>query len=221
MIRFEPTRNWSTIEWGKRAMMPIKMMSEIPFPIPRSVICSPSHIMNIVPAVRNRTVLIVKANPWISKGTIGCPSSVRLVSRTLTPHPCRAATTTVPYRVSWFSFFRPSSPSFESFWKYGTTAPRSWRMIEELMYGMIPSAKIAAFLNAPPTNRSYSPNSVLAAWLASARARRGASTPGSVTWAPIRTTIRSAAVNISRVRSSCIFRTLRMLSAILAIRLRS
>ena len=27
------------------------MISEIPFPMPRSVICSPSHMMNVVPAV--------------------------------------------------------------------------------------------------------------------------------------------------------------------------
>ena len=31
--------------------MPAKMMSEIPLPMPRSVICSPSHIRNDVPVV--------------------------------------------------------------------------------------------------------------------------------------------------------------------------
>ncbi len=41
MIRFWLTRNWSTIECGKRAMMPMKMISEMPLPMPRSVICSP------------------------------------------------------------------------------------------------------------------------------------------------------------------------------------
>ena len=29
--------------------MPAKMMSEMPLPTPRSVICSPSHIRNMVP----------------------------------------------------------------------------------------------------------------------------------------------------------------------------
>jgi hypothetical protein len=33
-------------------MIPIIMIREIPFPIPLSVIFSPSHIMNMVPAVR-------------------------------------------------------------------------------------------------------------------------------------------------------------------------
>ena len=34
---------------GSSAMMPTKMMSEMPLPMPRAVICSPSHIRNIVP----------------------------------------------------------------------------------------------------------------------------------------------------------------------------
>ena len=37
---------------GRRAMIPIMMMREIPFPIPRSVMRSPSHITNIVPPRR-------------------------------------------------------------------------------------------------------------------------------------------------------------------------
>ena len=32
-------------------MMPMKMMSEIPLPMPCSVICSPSHMTSVVPAV--------------------------------------------------------------------------------------------------------------------------------------------------------------------------
>ena len=31
--------------------MPAKMMSEMPLPMPRSVICSPTHIMKAVPVV--------------------------------------------------------------------------------------------------------------------------------------------------------------------------
>ena len=37
---------------GRRAMIPTIMMREIPLPIPRSVILSPSHITNIVPPMR-------------------------------------------------------------------------------------------------------------------------------------------------------------------------
>ena len=32
--------------------MPVKMISDMPLPMPRSVICSPSHMMNAVPVVR-------------------------------------------------------------------------------------------------------------------------------------------------------------------------
>ena len=35
--------------FGRPAAMPAKMMSEMPLPRPRSVICSPSHMRNIVP----------------------------------------------------------------------------------------------------------------------------------------------------------------------------
>ena len=41
---------------GSRARMPMVMTSETPLPMPRSVICSPSHISNIVPVVRISTV---------------------------------------------------------------------------------------------------------------------------------------------------------------------
>ena len=40
---------------GSSATMPAKMISEMPFPTPRAVICSPSHIRNMVPPVRVTT----------------------------------------------------------------------------------------------------------------------------------------------------------------------
>ena len=46
--------------------MPVKISSDMPLPMPRSVICSPSHMMNAVPAVsvithsgRNSPLVIV------------------------------------------------------------------------------------------------------------------------------------------------------------------
>ena len=36
---------------GSRATMPARMIIEMPLPMPRSVICSPSHIRNMVPVV--------------------------------------------------------------------------------------------------------------------------------------------------------------------------
>ena len=34
--------------------MPAKMISDMPLPMPRSVICSPSHMMKAVPVVRRQ-----------------------------------------------------------------------------------------------------------------------------------------------------------------------
>ena len=47
---FKRLENSWMIALGKRAMIPIKMMKEIPFPTPRSVMRSPNHITNIEPA---------------------------------------------------------------------------------------------------------------------------------------------------------------------------
>ena len=43
--------------------MPAKMMSDMPLPMPRSVICSPSHMMKTVPVVSVRTVISRKPQP--------------------------------------------------------------------------------------------------------------------------------------------------------------
>ena len=37
--------------FGRPTTIPVKISSDIPLPIPRSVICSPSHMMNAVPVV--------------------------------------------------------------------------------------------------------------------------------------------------------------------------
>ena len=51
---------------GKPTTMPAKMMRLIPLPIPRSVICSPSHMMKAVPVVRVSTVMSLKPQPGCS-----------------------------------------------------------------------------------------------------------------------------------------------------------
>ena len=56
---------------GTRPMMLTKMMSEMPLPIPCSVIFSPSHMTKIVPAVWVMMVERVKMKPGF--GTIGSP----------------------------------------------------------------------------------------------------------------------------------------------------
>ena len=54
--------------------MPEKMISEMPLPMPRLVICSPSHIRNMVPPVSVITVVMRKNMPG-SVTTLVAPSS--------------------------------------------------------------------------------------------------------------------------------------------------
>ncbi len=44
-----PSSSVPEIARGRPATMPAKMISEMPLPMPRAVICSPSHIRNMVP----------------------------------------------------------------------------------------------------------------------------------------------------------------------------
>ena len=44
-------------------MMPVKMISEMPLPTPRAVICSPSHIRNSVPPTMVTIVVSRKYQP--------------------------------------------------------------------------------------------------------------------------------------------------------------
>ncbi len=70
--------------------MPAKMISDIPLPMPRSVICSPSHMMNAVPVVRVRTVIKMNADAGIQH-----ESAFRLLSVRAIPKDCTRARMTV------------------------------------------------------------------------------------------------------------------------------
>ena len=59
---------------GRLATMPAKMISEVPLPTPRAVICSPSHIRNIVPVTRVIADTIWNATPGLTTRP-GCASS--------------------------------------------------------------------------------------------------------------------------------------------------
>ncbi len=50
---------------GKPTTMPVKISRLMPLPIPRSVICSPSHMMKAVPVVSVSTVSRINAGPEI------------------------------------------------------------------------------------------------------------------------------------------------------------
>ena len=51
--------------FGSPTTMPVKMISDMPLPMPRSVICSPSHMMNAVPVVRLSMVISDEAEARI------------------------------------------------------------------------------------------------------------------------------------------------------------
>ena len=80
---------------GKPTTMPAKMSRLIPLPIPRSVICSPSHMMNAVPVVRVSTVMSLKAIPGCST-MWNCWLSVIRSRYTAMPSDCTIESITVP-----------------------------------------------------------------------------------------------------------------------------
>ena len=127
---------------GKPAIIPTVMINEMPCPMPRSVICSPNHITNDVPAVSVKTTR--KCHHKLGSLTISpaCPVMFSGFRKTiLIVIPWMILSITVPYRVYCVIFFLPSG-SLESFSKEGTMTPRSCIMMEALIYGCIPSAKI-------------------------------------------------------------------------------
>ena len=67
---------------------------------------------------------------------------------------------TVAYRVYSLMRFRPLSPSFIMASSEGTTLPRSWKMIEAEMYGMIPRPKIVLMPIEVPPNIATVPKSL-------------------------------------------------------------
>ena len=61
-----PSNIWASVV-GSWATMPAMMISETPLPMPRLVICSPSHIRNMVPPIRVTTVVMRNSMPgWIT-----------------------------------------------------------------------------------------------------------------------------------------------------------
>ena len=59
----------------KRSTIEKKISSDAPLPMPRSVICSPSHITNSAPVVRNSTIWKMKPEPGLT--TAPCTPDVK------------------------------------------------------------------------------------------------------------------------------------------------
>ena len=60
--------------------MPAKISSEMPLPRPRSVICSPSHIRNIVPVTSVIAVMSRNDNPGASTRFCCASSAIEMPS---------------------------------------------------------------------------------------------------------------------------------------------
>src|SRR5208337_31003 len=184
---------------GKPTTMPTKMISDIPLPMPRSLICSPSHMMNAEPVVSVRIVISVKPTPgWYTNDwpPSACDCSVLAIVEDW-----MMLSKIVKYRVYWVIFRRPSSPSFCNRSRYGNTTVINCRMMDEVMYGMMPRAKIVSRRKLPPLNRSKIPSTDPADCL-----KRSSSTvvlmPGVGMCAPRRYTASSPSVKNSRFRRS-------------------
>ena len=96
---------------GSLATIPPKIIIEIPFPMPYSLICSPSHIRNAVPAVRTMMMVIML------KALL---STIALLNRPIVrPTAWISPSTTVMYLVIAAIFLRPSAPSLARRSKYG------------------------------------------------------------------------------------------------------
>lgn len=72
------SRVWAMV-LGRLATIPAKMINEMPLPTPREVICSPSHIKNMVPPTRVMTVETRKnhpgssTTPWLDSSPTAMP----------------------------------------------------------------------------------------------------------------------------------------------------
>ena len=136
---------------GKRSTIPAKMMSEIPLPTPFSVICSPNHITNIVPAARVSTVVTKNIKDGLTTADTPPAPSTFVMAKVIIA-PCKTARNSAKIRVIWFSFLLPDSPSLCILSNAGKIcAPRTSPIImDALMYGIIPKAKMENLPNAPP-----------------------------------------------------------------------
>ena len=79
---------------GRPATIPAKMIIEMPLPMPRSVICSPSHIRNMVPVTSDTVAVNTKPTPECT--TSAEPPAVCPCSAIEIPMAWKVARNTVP-----------------------------------------------------------------------------------------------------------------------------
>ncbi len=140
------------------AMIEVKIRMDMPLPMPRSVMSSPIHMTHAVPAVMVSTMTSIC--PAVVSGTMfsehpwnrlpGVRASARIDAD------CSTAKPMVRYRVYWVIVAWPAWPSLRSISSRGMTTASNCKMIDAVMYGMMPSAKIDNCSNAPPLKRLIS-----------------------------------------------------------------
>ena len=167
--------------------MPAKMMSEMPLPMPRSVICSPSHMMKAVPVVS--VIIVMKRKPqpgWVTTcAELRVEPVVRLEPARDDERLEERQDDRAVARVLVDLASAPARPPCGAPRGLGTTTVSSCRMMDALMYGMMPSAKIDSCSSAPPENMLKKPRNAPDAWLHDLR-HDARSTPGVVTKTPMR-----------------------------------
>ena len=91
-----PLRRMFAPSAGIRAAIEVKISSDMPLPMPRSVTCSPSHMMTAVPAVI--TITMTVRLKMLESGITGCeqlPNSWPRSASATIPVPCRMASAIV------------------------------------------------------------------------------------------------------------------------------
>jgi len=122
---------------GRRDTIEAKISSEMPLPMPRWVISSPIHINRTQPAVRQTAIRKIWARRTCSR-PIRRPGQPVCETETRSRLTGEGETNREIARVLG-EYGLPTSPSLESFSSDGTHPCSSFRMIEEVMYGMIPA----------------------------------------------------------------------------------
>src|ERR1700744_981763 len=140
---------------GMTAMTWVKIMTDMPLPMPRSVLSSPIHITTAVPAPIVMTIVAMrKTDASGMTDTVQPGKSVPLRASSMYPVDCRIARPLVRYLVYCVIFAWPAWPSFFRVSSRGMTTVSSCRMMLAVMYGMMPSANTDMYLSALPLSRS-------------------------------------------------------------------
>ena len=116
---------------GKAATMPAKIISDMPLPMPRSVINSPSQTRNIVPAVIEIMAAVVGSRASPAKPTL--VSTPLCCNSTSCPNPWAKAIGTVIQWTMRLTLARPASPSRDICCNWGMTGVSSCITMDAVM----------------------------------------------------------------------------------------